>query len=106
MVADKMHSRGKGPLQNLTRQPAAGRANNGGLRIGEMERDSILSHGCSDFLYNSTMDRSDKFNVPVDISTGLLSNSNDTNINVNMPYTMKLLLQELQSFYACMHYLW
>ena len=42
MVADKMHSRGTGPLQNLTRQPAGGRSNNGGGRIGEMERDSIL----------------------------------------------------------------
>ena len=45
MVADKMHSRGTGPMNyNLTKQPAAGRANNGGLRIGEMERDSILHH--------------------------------------------------------------
>ena len=50
MVADKMHSRATGPVQALIRQPASGRANNGGLRIGEMERDSILSHGLSSFL--------------------------------------------------------
>ena len=95
-VADKMHSRGTGPLQNLTRQPAAGRANNGGLRIGEMERDSILSHGCSDFLNNSMMERSDKFKVKVDQSTGLISESANS-VNVNLPYSMKLLLHELQS---------
>ena len=87
-------SRGKGPLQNLTRQPAAGRANNGGLRIGEMERDSILSHGCADFLQNSSMGRSDQFNIPVDTRYGLIANNNsDYNVNVNLPYSMKLLMK-------------
>ena len=99
MVADKMHSRGKGPLQNLTRQPAAGRANNGGLRIGEMERDSILSHGISDFLKDSLMERSDKYSVPIDTHSGLISNSSDDGqaAQVDIPYSMKLLMQELQS---------
>ena len=50
MVADKMHSRSTGPKQSLTRQPVGGRSNNGGGRIGEMERDSIISHGISSFL--------------------------------------------------------
>ena len=99
MVADKMHSRGKGPLQSLNRQPAAGRSNNGGLRIGEMERDSILAHGISDFLNESMMERSDKYSVNIDNRTGLISNGEESEniVNLQMPYSMKLLLQELQS---------
>ena len=99
MVADKMHSRGKGPLQALNRQPAAGRSNNGGLRIGEMERDSILAHGISDFLNESMMERSDKYSMNIDNRTGLISNGEESDniVNLQIPYSMKLLLQELQS---------
>ena len=99
MVADKMHSRGTGPLQSLIRQPAAGRANNGGLRIGEMERDSILAHGTADFLRESMMERSDKYSVNINNKTGLISNGEESDdiVNVKMPYAMKMLLQELQS---------
>ena len=99
MVADKIHSRGTGPLQNLTRQPAAGRANQGGLRVGEMERDAIISHGISEFLKESVMERSDKFSVCVDNKTGLLANhpQQSNNSKVEIPYTMKLLIQELES---------
>ena len=50
MVADKMFSRSTGPLQSLIRQPAAGRANKGGLKIGEMEHWAILGHGIFGFL--------------------------------------------------------
>ena len=99
MVADKMHSRGTGPQQYLTKQPAAGRANNGGLRIGEMERDSIISHGISNFLNESVMERSDKFNVQVDTNTGLISydDKKENKVNVELPYSMKLLIQELET---------
>ena len=61
MVADKIHSRTTGPKQSMIKQPTGGRANKGGLRIGEMERDSILSHGSSQFLNESLMKRSDGF---------------------------------------------
>ena len=99
MVADKMHSRGTGPLQHLVRQPASGRANNGGLRIGEMERDSIIGHGIAGFLRESMMERSDAFKVQIDTDTGLISYDEDTHKKkmVSMPYCMKLLIQELQS---------
>jgi len=99
MVADKIHSRGTGPLQNLTKQPAAGRSNNGGLRIGEMERDSILAHGISGFLKESMMERSDKFTVKINETNGLISNDEESEdiVSVDMPYAMKMLLQELQT---------
>ncbi len=98
MVADKMHSRGIGPQQYLTKQPAAGRANNGGLRIGEMERDSIISHGISSFLNESMMERSDKYKVQIDTKNGLISyDGNENKTMVNLPYSMKLLIQELES---------
>ncbi len=99
MVADKMHSRGTGPLHHLNRQPASGRANNGGLRIGEMERDSIISHGAASFLKESVMERSDAFKVQIDQKSGLIEYNNklEDKTMVNIPYAMKLLLQELQS---------
>ena len=99
MVADKMHSRGTGPVQALIRQPASGRANNGGLRIGEMERDSILSHGTSSFLQESMMKRSDEYQVQINESTGLIDYTDDDSQKcmINVPYAFKMLLQELQA---------
>ena len=100
MVADKMFSRATGPLQSLTRQPAAGRANQGGLRIGEMERDSILGHGTAGFLKESIMERSDKYKVQIDRYTGLISYNNDPMDDktiIEIPYAAKLLLQELET---------
>ena len=61
MVAEKINSRGVGKVVGLTRQPTEGRRKGGGLRIGEMERDTVLSHGISNFIKESMMERSDSF---------------------------------------------
>jgi len=132
MVKDKINYRARGPNAALTRQPVSGRANDGGLRIGEMERDSVISHGTVNFLTESMMERGDKYYMAVCNTTGLLAVYNpsknifispmadgplrfigsldgkDMNIEnitrfgrdfsvVAIPYTLKLLIQELQT---------
>ena len=96
MVADKMFSRSTGPLQHLTRQPAGGRANKGGLRIGEMERDSILGHGSSHFLNESMMKRADEYSIKINENTGLIEYDKN-NPTINLPHCMKLFIQELET---------
>lgn len=59
MVEDKWNARGLGRREQRTRQPTGGRGNQGGLRIGEMERDSLVGHGITSFLRESMMKRSD-----------------------------------------------
>jgi DNA-directed RNA polymerase II subunit RPB2 len=73
MVKDKINYRARGPNTNITRQPVEGRANDGGLRIGEMERDSLLSHGICSFLQESMMERSDKYEMAICNQTGMIA---------------------------------
>lgn len=113
LVKDKIHSRLSGPLQLLTRQPAEGRARDGGLRFGEMERDSMIGHGAVQFLKERMFDCSDKYCVWIDRETGMISpvnpkkniykslfSDNTTKFDrVNIPYATKLLIQELMSMH-------
>ena len=110
MVAEKINARGFGPKVQLTRQPTGGRRKGGGLRIGEMERDSLISHGISRFIKESMMERSDKYRWCVCKNCGILpiygnkiknsicSNCGNNHINIiETPYTMKLLKQEFEA---------
>jgi DNA-directed RNA polymerase II subunit RPB2 len=109
MVIDKQHSRSLGPAVGLTRQPAEGRARDGGLRFGEMERDCMISHGASYFTKGRMYDASDAFKIHVCKKCGMIASHNDaghihlcklcdnrTDFSmVKLPYACKLLFHEL-----------
>ena len=105
MVLDKMHGRSTGPRAVLTRQPTEGRSRDGGLRLGEMERDCLIAYGASMLLVERLMISSDAFNVDVCNTCGLLAYSGWCNMcqssanvcSIKIPYACKLLFQELQS---------
>lgn len=77
MVKDKINYRERGPRTNLTRQPVQGRSNDGGLRIGEMERDCLIAHGMNAFIKDSMMVRGDKYRIAVCNHTGMIAVYNE-----------------------------
>ena len=100
MVEDKINYRARGPKTMLTHQPVEGRANDGGLRIGEMERDCLISHGLSKFLNESLMERSDKSETLLQKETGYLDSTAELEGSViTTPYAISLLLRELESMH-------
>jgi DNA-directed RNA polymerase II subunit RPB2 len=112
MVEDKIHSRSNnGPVVTLTRQPAEGRARDGGLRLGEMEIECNWAHGIMHFLKERFMECSDNYRMFVCKRCGMMAvanpDKNKFNCNacrnvthfseVRVPYAFKLLLQEVQT---------
>jgi DNA-directed RNA polymerase II subunit RPB2 len=111
MVQDKVHARARGPRQSLTRQPLEGRSRDGGLKIGEMEKDAIIAHGMGQFLKERLMETSDITLIHVCDYCGLPAFKaidkdyykcngckNSINISaVSIPYAFKLLSQELMT---------
>lgn len=72
MVEDKWNARGQGRKEQRTHQPTGGRGAQGGLRIGEMERDAILGHGVMDFTRETYMKRADEYQTWVCNGCGLI----------------------------------
>jgi DNA-directed RNA polymerase beta subunit len=111
MVQDKVHGRARGPKQALTRQPLEGRSRDGGLKIGEMEKDAMVAHGMGQFLKERLMETSDIIKVYICDDCGQFASKvidkeyykckgcqNSTKISaVVIPYACKLLFQELTS---------
>ena len=105
MVKDKINYRAScGPVESMTRQPTQGRANGGGLRIGEMETNAILAHGIISFVKESMMERSDGYYKYIDSRNGddIVYNEKLEYYDslhaqkVELPYSWKLLQQELE----------
>lgn len=114
LVDDKVHSRARGPVAMLTRQPLEGRSRDGGLRMGEMERDCLITHGCAAFIRDRFFLNSDQYRIHICERCGYTAQANlkkmtyecrtptcvgrPTKIcQIEIPYACKLLFQELQS---------
>ncbi len=109
MVSNKIHARARGPIQLLTRQPTEGRAKEGGLRLGEMEKDTFVAHGAS-LLLKERFD-SDRTVVPICSKCGLVAVDDKfkdrsycpvcgetVKVNyVEMSFAFKLLVDEFRS---------
>mmetsp|Transcript_29447 Transcript_29447/g.59712 ORF Transcript_29447/g.59712 Transcript_29447/m.59712 type:complete len:682 (-) Transcript_29447:1752-3797(-) len=114
LVDDKVHSRARGPVAMLTRQPLEGRSRDGGLRMGEMERDCLITHGCASFLRDRFFCNSDQYRIHICERCGMTAQANLKKMTyecrspmcigrepkicqIEIPYACKLLFQELMA---------
>ena len=105
MVMDKIHARSRGPKTPLTRQPMEGRSKDGGMRLGEMERDCLVGFGASSLLLERLMISSDLFLASICGKCGYLGmkdfcqycGDGSNMCDIKLPYAFKLLTQELMS---------
>ncbi|MFB6116591.1 MAG: DNA-directed RNA polymerase subunit B, partial [Candidatus Nanosalina sp.] len=108
MVGDKVHARSRGPVTLLTKQPTEGRSQEGGLRLGEMEKDVFVGHGASLLLKERF--GADATKIHVDSESGDIGYLDRENNKVvkqsgeegdfeetEIPHAMLLLLDELKS---------
>jgi DNA-directed RNA polymerase II subunit RPB2 len=100
MVEDKINYRSTGPRTLMTHQPLEGRAQDGGLRIGEMERDALLGHGIAGFIQESMMKRSDAHEFLFQKETGLLDYTDKYPAEKKeIPYCAGLYVHEMESMH-------
>lgn len=79
LVEEKVHARNRGPVTKLNKQPVEGRRREGGLRIGEMEKETMIAHGAAQLGLERTSEVSDAFRIPVCMTCGGFAHREKTN---------------------------